>query len=318
MKRLTALLLAVLMTIALAACTTSPAQTTAPTETAPGAAIPTYPESDNPVTFFSLSLGENYEDIRTITVFDNEDGTVHVEYVGDIKKVGELDRSCYHAITGALNDSGLAELNGQEHYTEGEANGGMYIEMADGTVLTAGFGGEIPQAYRDGYASMDAFFAQLTASIPEYVPEPMVLGEVDETLLSELMTMIQGSGMENPDTFTIMPIEKDEFFAYTLSLSTDAGIAAAAQCAPMMMTTAYSLSIVQLEEGADADAVCADFAANVDWQKWVCVMPTDALVAVKDGMVLCLVADGALYTQTAAGIEAAGWTVVETLSNPAA
>ena len=101
----------------------------------------------------------------------------------------------------------------------------------------------------------------------------------------------------------------------TLGLSTDTGIADAAQCAPMMMTTAYSLSVVTLEEGADAEAVCADFAANVDWQKWVCVMPTNALVAVKDNMVLCLVADGDLYTMTAAGIESAGWTVVETLEN---
>ena len=83
----------------------------------------------------------------------------------------------------------------------------------------------------------------------------------------------------------------------------------------MMMTTAYSLSIVKLEEGADADAVCADFAANVDWQKWVCVMPTNALVAVKDNMVLCLVAAGELYAMTASGIESTGWTVVETLEN---
>lgn len=314
MKKLTALVLAVLMTLSLAACTSAPAETTAPATTAP-ATVPTYAAAENPVTFFSISLGENFEDIRSITVFSNEDGTAHVEYVGDVKKIGEMDMNIFDGITAALNESGLTALNGQENYAEGEANGSMYIEMADGSMLVAGFNGEIPQEYRDGYAKMDAFFAQLTASIPEYVPQPMVLGEVEQTLLDELMGIISGSGMANPDAFTISAVAKDEYFAYTLGLSADTGIADAAQCAPMMMTTAYSLSVVKLEEGADAEAVCADFAANVDWQKWVCVMPTNALVATKDNMVLCLVADGDLYTMTAAGIESTGWTVVETLEN---
>ncbi len=314
MKRLTALVLAVLMTLSLAACTSAPAQTTAPETTAP-ATQPSAPAAESPVTFFSLTLGENYENIRALTAYSNEDGTAYVEYVGDVKKTGNLDMSIFDAITDALNESGLTALNGQENYAEGEANGSMYIELADGTMLIAGFGGEVPQEYRDGYAKMEACFAELTAELPEYVPQPMILGEVEETLLGELMAMISGSGIETPDAFTISPVAKDEYFAYTLGLSADTGIADAAQCAPMMMTTAYSLSVVKLEEGADAEAVCADFAANVDWQKWVCVVPTNALVAVKDNLVLCLVADGELYTMTAAGIESAGWTVVETLEN---
>ena len=48
---------------------------------------------------------------------------------------------------------------------------------------------------------------------------------------------------------------------------------------------------------------------------WVCVMPSNALVAVKDNMVLCLVAADELYAMTASGIESTGWTVVETLEN---
>ena len=138
---------------------------------------------------------------------------------------------------------------------------------------------------------------------------------MEETLLAELMAINTGSGIQNPDGFTISQVARDEYFAYTLGLSADAGIADAAQLAPMRMTTAFSLSVVKLEEGADAEAVCADFAANVDWQKWVCVMPTNALVAVKDNMVLCLVAAGELYAMTASGIESTGWTVVETLVN---
>ena len=314
MKKLTALVLAVLMTLSLAACTSAPAETTAPATTAP-ATQPSTPALESTVSFFSLTLGENYDNIRSLTAFTNDDGTAYIEYVGEVKKLGNLDVSILDAITAALSESGLTALNGQENYAEGEANGSMYIELSDGTMLIAGFSGEIPQEYRDGFARMDAAFAELTAEMPEYVPQPMILGEVEETLLSELMGIINGSGVDSPDAFTISPVAKDEYFAYTLGLSADTGIADAAQCAPMMMTTAYSLSVVKLEEGADAEAVCADFAANVDWQKWVCVMPTNALVAVKDNMVLCLVAADELYAMTAAGIESTGWTVVETLEN---
>ena len=316
MKRLISLVLAVLLTLSLAACTpAAPAETAAPETTAP-ATLPSYPVAENPVEFFSLTLGEDYENIRSLTAFLNEDGTAHVEYIGDVKKIGTMEADIFNGITAALADSGLDALNGQDVWGEGEANGSMYITYADQTMLACGFGGEVPQAYRDGYAKMEAFFAQLTASMPEYVPQPMVMGEVEETLLAELTGIINGSGMSNPDAFTISPVVKDEYFAYTLGLSSDAGIADAAQCAPMMMATAYSMSIVKLEEGADQDAVCADFAANVDWTKWVCVMPNNALVAVKDDMVLCVVAEGQLYSFMTIGLEKTGWTVVETMENP--
>lgn len=318
MNRLIALVLAVLMTLSLAACApAAPVETTAPStpETTAPADTATYPVAENPVNFFSLTLGEDYENILSITAYPNEDGTVHVEYVGEVKKVGDLDAGIFDGITAVLAETSLAELNGQDVWGDGEANGSMYITYADETCLACGFSGEVPQTYRDGYAAMDAYFAQITASLPEYVAVPMIMGEVNETLLAELNAIVSGAGIQNADSYTISPVVKDEYFAYTLGLSTDAGIADAAQFAPMMLATAYSLSIVKLEEGTDAETVCADFAANVDWQKWVCVMPDAAMIAVKDDMVLCLVGAADLYAQTAAGIEAAGWTVTETLEN---
>jgi len=82
------------------------------------------------------------------------------------------------------------------------------------------------------------------------------------------------------------------------------------------MTTAYSLVIVTLEDASKAEAVSGDFESNLDWRKWVCVAPSNALIAQKDNMVLCLMAGDSLYTQTLTGIEAAGWTVTKTLENP--
>ncbi|MBR2047832.1 MAG: hypothetical protein IJ960_04465 [Oscillospiraceae bacterium] len=317
MKRLLTLALACVLVLSLAACDSAKEpETTAPSvpETTAPATQPTYPQVENPVTFFSLSMGENYENIRSITVFANEDGTVHVEYVGDVKKVGDMDASVFHGITEALAQTGLAELNGQDAWGEGEANGSMYIDFADGTSLACGFGGTLPEAYVEGYNTMDAFFQELTNSLPVYVPQPMVQGQVDETLLAEMNTIL--SGIPNADGYVISHVEKDDYFAFTLGLSSDEGVDTAANCAPMMMTTAYSLSLVKLAEGADAEAVCADFAANVDWMKWVCVAPTDAIVATKDNMVLCLIAADELFEITSAGVNAAGWTVVETLENP--
>lgn len=325
MKRLLALMMAAMLLFALTGCAPAadPDQTVPPTteDTAPPvedttlSTSPDYPETDNPVTFFSLSLGQDYENIHSITVSANDDGTAHVEYVADVKKVGELDANVFHGITAAFEDSGLAALNGQDAWSEGEANGSMYIEFADGSYVGAGFSGEIPESYSQGYAVMDAFFAQLSESLPVYVPQPVVMGAVDPMLLDEIMAILEGGGLQNPDTFTISHVEKDEYFAYTLGLGSDRGIEKAVSLAPMMMPTAYSLVIVTLESGTDSRSVCDDFLEHLNWTKWVCVAPTNALIAVKDNMVLCLMAADALYTQTAAGVEAAGWTVVETPEN---
>ena len=80
MKKLIALVLAVLMTLSLAACTSAPAETTAPATTAP-ATQPSTPALESTVSFFSLTLGENYENIHSLTAFTNDDGTAYIEYV---------------------------------------------------------------------------------------------------------------------------------------------------------------------------------------------------------------------------------------------
>lgn len=320
MKRLLALMLAAALLLSLAACTpknnsADPTSDTSPTDSTDLGTLPVYPEAANPVVFISLSLSMNPQDNRSITVIANEDGSAHVEYVGDVKKVGDLDANVFHGITTALEDSGLAALHGQDAYADGAANGSMFAEFADGSYIGAGFSGQIPESYTQGYAAMDAFFAQLTASLPVYVPQPVIVGTVDPMLLDEVTAIVAGSGLQNPDTFTISHVEKDEHFAYTLGLSSGEGIQAAVSFSPMMMTTAYSLVIVSLENAGDRQDICVDFLQNLDWQKWVCVAPTDALIAAKDNMVLCLMAADALYDQTAAGVEAAGWTVLKVAEN---
>lgn len=322
-KKLTALVCLILAVLMLCACTNTPEQEkTVPTTQAPvpettvPPTVPTFEEVENPVTFFSVSMGENYENIKRMDVFANEDGTAHVEYVGEVKKVGEFDGNIFHGITAAFRESGLEKLSGQDAYNEGEANASMYVEFADGSMATVGFRGSVPETYKQGYEAMDKFFTELTAGLPVYVPQPLVMGEVDEALLAEAMEILNGSGIEALDGFTVAQITMDEYFAYTVGLTAADGITSAVNVAPMMITSAYSLVIVSLEDGAKAEAVCADFEKNMDWTKWVCVAPSSAVIAQKDSMVLCLMTYEALDAGTPQGIRQAGWTEVKTFTNP--
>lgn len=317
-----ALLLALMLL--LSACGGNPEQggtvpTTVPETSVPEtteATIPTFETVENPVSYFSLSLGEDYENVRRMDVFRNEDGSVHVEYVGDVKKVADLDANIFHGITTAFLESGLMKLDGQDVYEEGEANGSMYVEFADGGMAMVGFSGSVPEAFHEGFAAMEAFFEELMASVPVYVPQPMVVGEVEESLLNAMLEILGNSGIDTLDSFMISQVEKDDYFAFTLGLSSSEGIASGVNCAPMMMTTAFSLVIVELEAGADAEAVCRDFENTMDWRKWVCVAPSDAIIATKDNQILCIMAGGRLYEGIAAAIRQTGWTEVKNLQNP--
>ena len=116
-----ALLLA--MVLALSGCaagkpgeTTAPnAQTTAPNveTTAPAPEQPTNAtdaavDVEWDITFFSVNLNLNGADNRYLLAYPNDDGTVYVEYVGDVKKVGtNMDASVMEQIAAAVTGSGL-------------------------------------------------------------------------------------------------------------------------------------------------------------------------------------------------------------------
>ena len=307
--------LVLLMSLLLTACgtTAAPETTAAPTEATQAS---TSTEVENPITFFSLSLSENFDTNYYLSAYGYEGEDVYVEYVGQVKKMGYMDPSVFNGITTAFLESGLMELNGQDAYEDGEASASMYIDFADGTSAMVGYSGKIPEAYAQGYAAMDAYFQTLVADMPEYVPQPMVMGDVEPALLDAVNEILNGSGIEALDSFSISQLPLDDTFSFSAGLTSADGIVNAVSCAPMMMTTAYSLVIVTLEDASKAEAVAADFESNLDWRKWVCVAPSDALLAQKDNMILCLMAADAMFTQTQQGLEAAGWTVTKTLTNP--
>ena len=334
MKKIIAFLLAVMMLMSFAACggnnnsaeTTTEPDTTVEDTTVEDTTVEdtTEPEAtDAPVaaegiTFFTVAYSENMDDLNMLTAYPNEDGTVYVEYMGDIRKVANMDAEVLATILAGFEASGLMDLNGVEEMAEaGEASGSMYVEMADGTSYVANYYGAVAEAFTNGYAAMDTCFQELTADIAEYVPEPVVMGEVAEGDKAALDAILSTMTLEVPDAYMIMGIAKDEYFAATVGLASDAGITSGVSFAPMMMSVAYSLNIVTLEDAANAETVAQDFVDNIDWLKWVCVQPSDALIAVKDNQVLCLMGEGDFYAQTVSAIEAAGWTTFQTLQNEA-
>lgn len=325
MKKIIALLLALLMMASFAACgsTGSSNETSEPETTVENTTEELTEDNGDEGTaiegieYFSLTLGENYESIKSLSAYYNEDGTVTIEYTGDVRKIGTVEASAMATIQTALDASGLAALNGQEDYQEGEANGSMYITYGDGTMLSAGFSGVIPEAFSAAFAAMDTCFQTITAEIPEYVPQPQVMGEIADSDKTALDAILSGMTLEAPDAFMISGIAKDEYFAVSMGLSSDEGIASGVLFKPMMMPGDYTLSIVTLEEGTSTEDVVSSFESAMDWRKNICPpYPTTALIATKDNQVLCLMGSEDLYTQTATAIADAGWTTAQTLTNP--
>ena len=319
-----ALLLAVMLLLT-GCATTKPGDTTAATD------VTTVPAPDQitdategivdlegkTLSFFSVNLNLTGSDNRYMMAYPNDDGSVYVEYVGDVKKIGtNMDGKVLESVTAAVVRSRIADLNGQNIYLDGGAVGSAYVEYTDGTVIGIGYSGEIPEEYLTVYNALDTAFQTLTAELEVYVPVPLVGDGVDETALAELMAILDATQIRDLDMFQIADVTKDDIFTLVMGLSSAEGIANGTSCSAMMMTTPYSMVIATLDDGMDVQTVRDDFLNNLDWQKWVCVMPTGALIAQKGNMVLCLMGADALFAQTVQAVTDCGWENLESVDSP--
>ena len=324
-KQISAFLLALIMVLSFAACaneevtptTTEPA-TTAPETTVPDTTVAEGGENvlNADITYLTLNLSGDGENILSLTAYPNEDGTYFVEYIGEVRKQATVDATVMEAIKGGVEASGLLALNGAEEYGEGPAFASFYMSLSDETYYSANYGGEIPEEFALNYTAMDILFQTLLAEVPEYVPQPLVQGEIAESDRAAIDGILEHMTLAMPDSYAISGIAMDEYFAYTMGLTNVENVQSGVQFSSMMMTSAYSLSIVTLADGAAIEDVTADFETSIDWTKWVCVQPDAACVAVKDNQALCLMGAGDDYSMSKTAIEAAGWTIVTTLENP--
>lgn len=289
-----------------------------PTETEdPDSPVMPTPDTDaGTIDYLLVSIGEDYNSINSLTAYANENGTIHIEYVGEYKKVGDFDSSIEEDILAAIEASGLKALNGVNSYLDGEANGSLYISFKDGSYLGAGFSGNVPDEYKSGYAVLDECFKEIVKDLPIYVPRPVIQGNIHEDDLALINTILDNANIQYIDSYVISEIPKDEYFAFQLGLSSDKGILRGTTFGAMMITNAYSLSMVVLDESTSVDSIVKDFEKNINWRKWVCVAPDYGMVAVKDNVVICLLGSDPVYTQTKNAIETSGFEVVDCLTNP--
>ena len=314
MKRKCLKMLCLLLVLGLlAGCNRAPSEETT-TAAAEDFTIPTGPltfeEVKNPANFVSISLtiGDSF---RSLTAYPDENGMTYVEFVGDVKKVGTMDPIVIHGITKAVEESGLAVLNGINDYAEGMNFASAYVSYTDETFLGLSYSGVVAEAYLAAYEKLENYFERLTADLSVYVPRPIVMGEVSEPELTAITEILDHSGIGMLDSFTISAVVKDETFAYAAGLSDDTHVLSGAACGALMMTTPYSLVVVRADSEENIDAIRADFAANLSWNKWVCVSATNAVIAQKGDLVLCLMGTGYDYEATLQGIENTGWEKLE-------
>ena len=263
-----------------------------------------------------ITFGDSYETADSITIYDNDMGGIFFDCtINGVRKSATLDVAVLADVATALTESNLLALDGASEWGDGTNVATLYVTYTDWTSVSADYNGvAVPEAFTTGYATLAAALEIILADVPVYVPQASVMGEMDEDLKNELLGLVNNAGLPNLDAIGITGIEMDEYFTYSAGLTSAEGVTAGAQAQNMMMGGAvYSLVMVKAD---NTDAVAADFEAALDWGKWVCVRPSNAIIAVKGNMVLCLMSSDAAYTGTVTAIENAGWTTVKALTNP--
>ncbi|MBE6928174.1 MAG: hypothetical protein E7467_06800 [Ruminococcaceae bacterium] len=306
MKKFICLLLCLVLLVSLVACTKEEKNE----ETEPANPI-------KELSYFSMSYSADGNAIDYINITPNGE-TCMVDFTIDgVKKTGELSASVVSELSVVLAGTKLPGLADTSEYADGMAFASAYIEYADGTFLTCDFSGEIHEDFTGAFTEIAIFVTDAAESLAVYVPELSVMGEVDPALLDEIKLVMEGSGVDPLDAYAVAPCEKGEFFADEIGMISDAGVAVAACCRAQNMSTAYSFSIVKLDGSQLVENVCDSFVQGMNWDKWVCVRASDAVIATKGDMVLCIMADGDVFQMMLTGLEAGGWDVWQSYTDPA-
>lgn len=327
MKKILALMLALVMLLSFAACgkankTDDKADkateankedpTTAPTEPSND---PTEPEANvKPISSLIISMNSN-----SMTISDNGDGTAYVELMSDeAYAYGPVDASCLDIIAQALATTNYEAL---EVPAEEDWAGYAALQVSfgeDDFFSYEAWHSEISDDFMAVFTTLLTAFEQIAEQLPE--PEMVVEGEIaegDRAAIDGILGNLELWG--SPDMFSIMGIStEDESFGWFVGLPSAEGVESGLRFGPMNSSVPYRLSIVTAS--GSAEDLAKAFEENIDWQVFGCVFPDHALIATKDNQALLLLgADDEFaqpYTLTANAIEAAGWTIYNVLDNP--
>ena len=310
MKRILAAFLAAMMILSLAAC---------------GTAAPSAPESEgdssvsveNAAVSLNASYGETFDGVTSINIY-NEDGRYLLDYsTGMENQRGYVDAALMEQLTAIYQSNGLAELNGKEEYGDGEASGSIGMDFADGTSFSCMYAGEIPEAIVTAFTAMNEAVVTAMETMEPYRAQVDFAEDVDADAKAALDAIFAHLGNEALDMTMGMTVPTDDpNYAHTVGIEPSEQIANATVVQNMMGTVAHTITLLQLNEGADADAIQSTMMENADWRKWVCVAPDMGITAAKDNMVLFSMTLSDIGAELVAGLEAEGWTITANVENP--
>ena len=112
--------------------------------------------------------------------------------------------------------------------------------------------------------------------------EEVVLSDVEKHLLA----LFDLCPTEFPVMTWALDLTDAEAFKSFTGLDTAENIVAAAATEPAMSSQAYSIVLVEVAEGADAEAIAEAMKAGVDTRKWICVEADSIDTVVVDNYVL--------------------------------
>lgn len=261
---------------------------------------------DDPVVYFSLKVWSPGDYEQSLSTGINDEDKDVARYAVDERKEGEVDAAFFRALTLALEESGLRAFDGA-NTSGGSEYATFRVTFASGASWSGNFMGQVPEAFYGAFDKLDAFFKEQLAELPALHTEVSVLDGADEALTAQAQRLV--GGVVHLETLQIAGVEPGAGVAWRLGLSDDSDIAAGVACSPNMDTEPYLLSLVRLRAGTDAGGVTENFAASLDWERWVCVAPHFAWIGVKDDMVLCVMGN-VDAAETARAALADGWSEI--------
>ena len=116
-----------------------------------------------------------------------------------------------------------------------------------------------------------------------------------ETLINQIY---EGVSIEMPMLMTqALDMTDAETVKYFTGLQNIDNVEYVVASEPMMTSQAYSLMLVKVKNGADANSVAKEMNENVDERKWICVT-AEKIYSVASGDVVCLVMSNADTAKT--------------------
>ena len=312
-KKLIALLLAVVMVLTLAACNSEDndkknKDKDAATDNAGDQYTeePTLSDEENTVAYLLINYAPTENDDFFLEVTCTRTDVI-AEVNGETHKVGKIDPKVLFDIEEELIRAGFMDLVGLDTYDDGSAVGSFYMEYTDGDQMMINFNGSVPQEFVDAYASAEQYFVKLLTNAPDYVPEPQVEEGVDEAQLKESKDILTKATLENLDKYKIYTAAKDDTTPDTLGLDSNEFMVSASVCESKMFDTPYNLVVIKVSGEENIAAVRADLADGLRWNKFIHVPVSNALIAQKGDLVLCLMAADNNYKNSAKAIADCGW-----------